>query len=274
MDKKQTTRQLEPVTTRIWQEVSQADDPFVAQQCICSGFDVYGDLLGNIHSMEYLMLLISGEPPCNEHLTLLNDLAVSLGNPGPRDHSVQAAMSAGAGGSSLASALMAALAVGAGGFGGAREVLLFMQLWERCGTNQAMWADALGEFNVDNNSGLEDHGDAWRKPEYPPGFVPHTKECSAPVLQTLAHLATVSRGECLPWLNTHRKSLETSAGLPLSMTAVAASTFLDLGLDAEQGEALYLLLRLPGALAHGLEQKRRGWQDYPFHSDGLVVTNS
>ncbi len=48
------------------------------------------------------------------------------------------------------------------------------------------------------------------------------------------------------------------------MSGVAAAAFRDLGLNAEQGEMLYLLLRLPGAAAHALEQKQVGFKRFPF----------
>ena len=34
----------------------------------------------------------------------------------------------------------------------------------------------------------------------------------------------------------------------------------------------YLLLRLPGAAAHALEQHERGWRNLPFYGDGLILT--
>ena len=48
------------------------------------------------------------------------------------------------------------------------------------------------------------------------------------------------------------------------MSGVAAATCRDLGLNAEQGEMLYLLLRLPGAAVHALEQARLGFKRFPF----------
>jgi len=36
---------------------------------------------------------------------------------------------------------------------------------------------------------------------------------------------------------------------------------------------LFLLLRLPGAAAHALEQKEHGWRKYPFFGDGLTLTD-
>ena len=48
------------------------------------------------------------------------------------------------------------------------------------------------------------------------------------------------------------------------MTGVAAAALFDLGFTAEQAEMLFLLLRLPGAAAHALEQQALGWRKFPF----------
>ena len=57
-------------------------------------------------------------------------LALALANPGPRDPMVHAAMCGGVGGSHAAASLIAALAVGAGQSGGAREVLRYAEVSE------------------------------------------------------------------------------------------------------------------------------------------------
>jgi len=38
----------------------------------------------------------------------------------------------------------------------------------------------------------------------------------------------------------------------------------DLGFSPEQGEMLHLLLRLPGAAVHALEQRDGGYKNFPF----------
>jgi len=84
------------------------------------------------------------------------------------------------------------------------------------------------------------------------------------VLQTLAHLAGLGCGPSLPWLQAHRPLLESAAGLPLAMSGVAAAALLDLGFTPAQGEMLHLLLRLPGAAVHALEQRDGGYKNFPF----------
>ncbi|BBL72618.1 citryl-CoA lyase [Methylogaea oryzae] len=257
----------EVIHSRIWEETPEADNPFAAAACYCSGYDVYGDLLGKASWVEYLYLLFKRERPEPFQAALLETLAVALANPGPREASVHAAMSGGVGGSTHASCLMAALAVGAGQYGGAHEVALAVACWQACGQDSTKWRDAL------RHPAQEERADIWPAMEHPPGFDPHGASCATPVRQTLDALARCHAAGALGWLQTHRESLEASAGCPLAMSGVAAAAMHDLGLDADQAEMLYLLLRLPGAAVHALEQREYGWRRFPFFANGLRLTN-
>lgn len=251
-------RSGETISTRIWDEDPEPDNPFAAARCRCHGYDVYGDLLGQASWVEYLYLLFRGEAPTPSQARLLEDLAVILANPGPRDASVHAAMAAGVGGSPSAASLMAALAVGAGGLGGAREVERVMRQFLEWGPDLATWRQKLPDYAETDTGGI------WPAAEHPPGFDPHGAGCPTPVRQSLAHLSTLSEGACLPWLEHHRPALEALAGMPLAIGAVAAAALVDLGFGAAQGETLFLLLRLPGAAAHALEQRDSGYKKFPF----------
>lgn len=253
--------------TRIWNEEPEQDNPFAAAVCLCHGYDVYGEMLGRASWIEYLHLLFLGERPTASQAKLLEGLAVALANPGIRDHSVQAAMNGGVGGSTAASCLMAALAVGAGQLGGAHEVFRAMEYWTTCGTDLAKWKDRIA------HPPKEERIDIWLPMEHTPGFDPHGASCTTPVRQTLAHLSSISPGASLAWLQHNRIDLEATADAPLTMSGVAAAALMDLGLSPEQGEMLYLLLRLPGAAVHALEQKQYGWRRFPFFTHALELQN-
>lgn len=255
----------ETIRSKIWEEVAEENNPFAAAACYCSGYDVYGDLLGKAGWIEYLYLLFSGERPTPEQTRLLEGLAVALANPGPRDHSVRAAMNAGVGGSTYASCLMAGLAVGAGQLGGAHEVAIAMGAWLECGQNLPRWQDRL------RHPPDEERADIWPPMEHPPGFDPHGASCPTPVRQTLAYLSEVSPGSALAWLQQHRTALEAAVDCPLAMSGIAAAAMIDLGFSPRRGEMLYLLLRLPGAAVHALEQEDFGWRRYPFFGDALEL---
>ncbi|MDQ7076173.1 MAG: citryl-CoA lyase [Gammaproteobacteria bacterium] len=260
---------IETIRSRIWQEEAEADNPFAAKTCHCAGYDVYGDLLGNARWAEYLFLLFQRQAPLPWQANLLEDVALILANPGPRDLSVRAAMNGGVGQSTSASCLIAALAVGAGQNGGAHELALALQGWQQCGLDLKAWQSWFDSLN-DN-----ERADIWPEMEHFPGFDPHGISCASPVLQALRQCCTHStEGEgALSWLQKNRQAFEQVAHNPLSMLGVAATAFYDLGFTPQQSEMLYLLLRLPGAAAHALEQMPRGWIHYPFFADGLQVEN-
>ncbi|MCH9699287.1 MAG: citryl-CoA lyase [Gammaproteobacteria bacterium] len=257
----------EVIHSKIWNEVAEADNPFQAKQCLVSGYDVYGDLLGKASWIDYLYLLFKLERPTPEQARLLETLAIAIANPGIRDHSVRAANCAGVGGSTAASCLMAALAVGAGQLGGAREVFLAMQTWQTCGRDIDKWRQSIVSPEP------EERADVWPEIEHPPGFDPHGASCPAPVRQTLSALLDCHSGGALEWLDQNRITLENHADCPLAMTGVSAAALTDLDMTPEQGEMLFLLLRLPGAAAHSLEQRDYGWRKYPFFGDSLILTD-
>jgi len=257
----------EVIYSQIWDEASDPDDPYTAAHCYCSGYDVYGDLLGKISWIEYLYLLFKLEAPEKEQARLLEILAVAIANQGPRDPSIRAANCAAVGGSTAASSLMAALAVGAGQLGGAREIAMVMENWLSCGQDLNLWETCI------KTPRREERADVWPDIDHSPGFAPHGVDCATPVKQTLAALLACRAGTALQWLAQNRRALEKFADSPLSMTGLAAAAMIDLKLSPDQGEMLFLLLRLPGAAAHALEQRNYGWRKYPFFSDGLELEN-
>jgi citrate synthase len=253
------------IKTRLWSETAAAADEFVANACLAAGYDVYGDLLGQVSWTEYLYLLFRCEPPSPEQRQLLNHIAVALACLGPRDPSIQAAMTAAAAGSTAASSLVAAVAAGAGQMNGARDVHDLMLAWQQAGNSLARWRTQV----------LQIEGAAqtiWPQRSHPPGFDPNAGICGKPLIQTLALLSRISGAEYLRWLHGEREAIQAAAGMPIAFSAIAAGAFLDLGLDAQQGEMLYLLLRLPGAAALAVEQHQRGWKAFPFFRDKLVLT--
>ncbi len=248
---------MSALQTRIWHEVPEPGDPFAVRVARCHGYDVYGDMLGRCRWVELLFLLFRGDAPTPAQAALLEDLAVALANPGPRDPAVHASMASATGGAPAAAALMAALAVGAGRQAGARDVFDAMTAWERCGFDLQAW---LARLRAAGEPGLS----IWPVAEHAPGFDGQTLQTSSIVLAALSALCVHAPGEHLRWLAAHRVALEAAAGRPLAMAGVAAAALADLGFDAEQGEMLHLLLRLPGAAAHALEQRALGYKRFPF----------
>lgn len=255
----------EVIHTKIWQEVA-GENPFRAETCYCAGFDVFGELIEQISPIEYLYVLFQLEPPNEQQRRMLNKLAVALANPGPRDLSVRAAMTAAVGGSTAASSLIAAISVGAGKFAGAREVFLCARLWSTLQTDLNAWCACLSRGEFEPNT-----PEVWPAMDHAPGFDPYASEIATPTLQLLESLCGEYQDGALGFLRTHRRNLESAAGCALAISGVAAAALVDIGFNDEQSEILYLLLRLPGAAAHAIEQREYGYRQYPFFSKSLVL---
>lgn len=253
------TENQNTIHSRIWREEPEPDNPFAARAAYCRGYDVYGEMLGQARWVEMLYLLFHDEAPTASQADLLEALAVALANPGPRDAAVHAAMCGGVCGSTAASSLMAALAVGAGQLAGGREVFLAMENWAACGTDLEAWRHRLA---TPGNT----PGSIWPAQEHAPGFDPHGISTATPVRQTLTCLARLSTGPYLCWLEKNLPALEAAAACPLALSGAAAAALADLGFTPEQGEMLHLLLRLPGAAAHAVEQRQYGYKKFPFGS--------
>lgn len=248
-----TTARKDVIHTRIWDEDAMPDNPFVARAARCRGYDVFGALVGNARWIEMLALQFRDELPTPTQLQALEALAVALANPGPRDPSVHAAMCGAVGGSAAAASLIAALSVGAGRVGGAREVFDAMEMWQQYGRSPAAWLAWPQEY--------EPVG-PWPAREHVPGCDPHGVSTPLPINQLLA--AVSDAGETTRWLRDHTEEVLAIVGRPVALTAVAAAVFLDLGYTASEGEMLFLLLRLPGAAAHALEQTGN-LKGFPFY---------
>ena len=81
-------------------------------------------------------------------------------------------MSGGVGGSVDAASLIAALAVGAGQYGGSHEVHLLVTAWDRLGMDATAWQKYFDQPNKHYSE------DVWSPIEHPPGFDPHGVRCS------------------------------------------------------------------------------------------------
>ena len=91
--------------------------------------------------------------------------------------------------------------------------------------------------------------------------------------QLLNHLCSIDGSANLQWLRDYQQQLEKLTTNPLSFSGIAAATFFTLDFAPEQAEIAYLILRLPGAAAHALEQEKLGFSRYPFFGKGLKLTN-
>lgn len=254
--------------SNFWFEEPEDSNPFAAKASYCHGFDVYGQVIARAGWFEYLLLMFKGERPHTAEAVLLEKLAMILANPGPKEASIRAAMNGGVAGTNHSSALMSALAVGSGLYGGSQELEICIRLWEECGQSVELWKDRLQAPQEDERA------DIWPAIEHPPGFDPNGDGIPTTLLQSLDLLVQFAPADgALRWLQGHRVELEEFFGCPISITSVAAAAFVDLDLNRDQASMLYLMLRLPGAAAHALEQQKMGWKKFPFYSSAIELAD-
>jgi citrate synthase len=254
--------------SNFWEEIAEDDNPFATKEAYCHGYNVYKDILQKASWFEYLYVMFKGEKPTAPQAKLLEKLAIALANPGPREASVRAAMNGGVAKAAHASSLMCALAVGAGQYGGSHEVYLAHVLFSKCGLNLEMWREVLLK------PADKSYTDIWLPMEHIAGFDPNGETTPTVLLNILDELAKIEiESSPLIWLRENRGELESVVGYPMSITLIAAATFYALGFDEHQASMLFLILRLPGAAAHALEQRDVGWKRFPFYSESIQLMN-
>lgn len=264
------------IQSSFWQEIPAPNDPFSTKSCFCHGYDVYNDLLGKASWIEYFYLMLTGKQISTEERFVLNATAMLIANPGPRDPSVRGAMNGAIGGSQSAACLMSALAIGAGQYGGAHEIFLMLDLYNTWETQLDTWLEKIPSY-IDNAK--DNETDAWLSLEHFPGFDPNGVQSTEAVriLFKLIMQANIDNESSeLPttlWLQKVQPQLEEKVGYPLALTGLVGAIFHDLGLNPMQGEMLFLVLRLPGAAAHALDQYNRKFHEYPFFGSALRILN-
>lgn len=251
--------------TRIWQEEAEGD-AFTTGVARCHGYDVYGEMLGRASWPQMLLLMIKGEIPSAAQAALMQDLLIAMANPGPRHPAVHAAMAGGVGGSPAAACLTAALAVGAGRAGGAREVFEAITAWQACAVGFADLPQQLAARVQQASNAV----DIWPAHDCWPGFGPHGDVTPKPIRQTLTSLISHAPSGALAHLYEHLQSLSAQAGHGHNFCGVMAAACVDLGLSPAQGEMLHLLITLPGAAVHALEQADTGYKRFPYGDVDLL----
>ncbi|BDX06783.1 hypothetical protein [Planctobacterium marinum] len=254
--------------TSIWQDIPEDDNAFVAKQSVCHGYDVFGDVLGNATFSEYLMMLFTGNKPSQEQVYLFDCMAVALGNAGPRDLAIRAAMNSGVGGAPAAANLMSFLSVAAGNYEGGHELHYLVSCFKQFHFQEEKWLEA---FKNPNQSRLRE--DIWEKFEHPPGFLPHASKTSAITLKFMDLRGKSGSYPAVNWLHKYYPDFEEATGMAVSTNFVAAACFYELGFSPEQAELCSLIIRLPGAAVHSLEAKNQGWKQFPFFGKQTELTS-
>lgn len=240
--------------TRIWREIPDEANPYLAKKCLCHGYDIL-ELADKRDFIEVLFLLLAGELPSVEQRNLLNTLMVGLINPGPRHPAGQAAMLAGVGKTDPAHFLPIGLSVLGGEHGGGKEVSACMEFFRKQTEKEPrlVCEDLLLEVQ-------ETPGDKRIAPGFGTLFG-GIDPMAGQLAERLARLPT--SGPALAWGRDFAALLEPS-GMGWLTPGIAAAVFCDLGFPHQAGAGLFQLTAAPGLLAQGLELFDKSLTAMPF----------
>jgi len=230
--------------TRIWHEEPSKENPYLAETCLCHGYDLQ-KLMKKRSFIDVLYLLFRGELPDRDQADLLENLMIAFINPGPRHPATRAAMNAGVGKTNVAHILPISLSVLGGDHLGGGEVIAAMRFIKKhFKKDPEKIASDLAK-----SSNPPDKGD-WH---IAPGFGCRFNGIDPMPQKIAAELSALPGSDkALAWGNAFAEALKPQGQGWLSV-GVCAAVFCDLGFSTLVGAGLFQLICAPGLLAHGAE---------------------
>jgi len=245
-------------STKIWLEKPLPDNPYIADELFCHGFNLT-ELMQKRSFIDVFFLLFNGQLPTRSQAKLLEQLMIALINPGPRHASTRAGLNAAIGKTDTVHILPISLAVLGGAHLGAAEVEASMQFVKK----QFRKAPEVVASHLLETSQAPDQGD-WHPA---PGFGSRFSSIDR-FPQRLAEqlLSLEAAGKYLRWGNEFAAALNAQQ-MGWLIPGVAAAALLDTGFNAKAGAGLFQLFSAPGLLAHGLEIANKPITAMPFITD-------
>ena len=250
---------VERTETRIWHEKPSNENPYIAEDCSCHGYDIL-ELAKKRSFVDVIYLIFRGELPSKENANVLEHLMIALINPGPRHPATRAAMNAGVGKTDPAHILPIGLTIMGGEYNAAGEVEPAMRfLRENRNKSVEIVAEEILKKTCDKDINLT------------PGFGSHFGSMEIMPQKFVNQLLQLSGDHTtLKWGNDFVKKMsENNTGW--LTTGLAAAVFTDLGFQPRLSTGLYQLLSAPGLLAHGMELANKPITAMPFISDENYV---
>jgi urease accessory protein UreF len=173
------------------------------------------------------------------------------------DEGVEVARNACVAGAPLASAAIAASAWYDNPLSGGRAMLSAFARSKTLPLNVSEWLEAFAPARY-----LD-------LPEFVAGFGFVDAAAAAEVQRGCEVLHEVTGGARLAFFLEHRQRIQQRAGA-LNVAGMCALVFADAGLEADQAERQFLLLRLAPALAAAQRAKRNGLAGFPFFEDAYA----
>jgi len=232
------------ISTKIWHEQPSEQNPYIAQQSRCHGYDLIELVKGRSY-VEVLYLLFRGELPTEQEAAIFEQLLISFINPGPRHPATRSAIVAGVGKTDPVHILPIALSTLSGNFQGAGEVEPAVRFLRK---NAKKPPEQVALALLDEGTKPAE-GD-W---SIAPGFGSYYGGVDLMAEQLAQQLGT------LPGCGNQQMGWQK--------TGVAAAVLADLGFLPFACASLYQLISAPGLLAHGLEYCKKPMNSYPFPED-------
>lgn len=251
------------IATKIWQEEANENNPYLAENCRCHGYDLM-EAMGKLDYVSFLFLILQGELPTKDQSELLSRLMIGFANPGPRHLATRGAMNAAVSRARASLILPLSMSLLSGSYLGGEEVENSMRFLRK---NLKTDPDDVLKVLLQSEdlSGEGDHHIA-------PGFSSRFGGRD-PMPQKIASALDdlEGNGKALGWGQRFAKELE-----PYSMgwvsTGVCAAVFCDLGFQPRVGPGLFQLVCAPGLLAHGCEMLNKPITAMPFlDSDHYII---
>jgi len=246
------------ISTKIWHEKPSEQNPYIAEQSRCHGYDLL-ELVSKRSYVDVLFLLFRSELPTKEEAAIFEQLLISFISPGPRHPATRAAIATAVGKTDPVHILPIALATMGGNFQGAGEVEPAVRFLRK-NAKKAPKQVALALLDEERKPTEGDWSIA-------PGFGTYFGGVDAMAHQLAQQMAMQSGGgNLLAWGNEFANELHDHQ-IGWLKTGVAAAVLAELGFLPFACTALYQLISAPGLLAHGLEYCKKPMTSYPFPED-------
>lgn len=241
-------RYADKYQTRIIKETAEGDNPFIATEVQCSGYDLH-ELANNVSYVEMLFLMIKGDLPSAGQKQFLNKLFVYFSHPGPRHEASRAAVLAGVGKTIPENVLPASMLVYGGSRTGAGNVEACMRF-----------------INKNRRKPVEE---TVVKVGSEQGFCSYyggIDEYAKTICKSL--IASDIETDSLQWVMDMDELLaDQGKGIGMTRPMIAAAAFCDLGILPRYGVALLQHIASAGLLAQAFENANRPATVLPFVSD-------
>ncbi len=262
-EQRRSIKFCEKVSTAIWKETPNADNPYHVDEARCHGYEHLA-LANNKSFSEVLFLLFRRELPSPEQLKVFDTLLVSVIHPGPRHAATRAAMNAAVSKTTVSHILPVSLSVMSGEWQGSHEISLAAGFIRK---NRWTPAEEVAAQRLEDMGDSVAEGDITVAPGFGTVFGtadPYARKLAENILALNAELPRTA------WASELSDAL-SKADCGWRISGLFAAVMLDLGFNPYQAELIYQIASAPGIAAQASEKASRPLTDMPFLADENYV---